>query len=820
MTNAAGLKDLQQRLSLLPVLPFLIIFSIRGLVTTMPGGFVPRKNIFYLVLFLCIEAVLFGLLFWGKQRAEQRYLESVIAHHQGEYDSNIACFDRLARFTAREIFMRPEAVALFAQAAQASGQERDRLRDQLYTLLLPSYNNLGQEYFRQVQYHFADGTSFLRMHLPERFGDNLLALRPSVRLANTEKRQVEGFEVGRNYHAFRHVFPLQKEGIHLGTVEISEPFYVVSKALRQAYPEEYFLILKKGLLLKRLTPQGLENYAGSTLVDGYLQEKADFVADSGGHNHAGHLNSIFIDRINQAVRPKISGRLAAGKPFAQDVLLDGQDYLLTFLPVVEVDGQVAGFLLSYGAEPPLAAIRHGYFLAHFLATVLLVLLFGLHLRTTRKIAGQLSLQRQLMEALPLPITLKDRNGILLSCNQAFVDLLGLPREKIIGQRTDSLAAPEAVAQQQAMDHKVMVCGHRQQEEQHFLHPSGSSRDLLVVKAPFVDEKGRIAGVIGSAIDITERKKSEAEIEKSHAELNQIFNTAANGMRVVDRNHTVLRANKTFCALTGLTEQEVVGKKCYEAFAGAACHTGQCPLSQILENPRRLESELVKFLPSGRRIECAVTATPYLDVNGDVVGIIEDFKDITHHKELERHLRETAITDELTGLFNRRGFLTLAEKQLGHALRAEHDTFLIFADLDNMKTINDTLGHEAGDLALTTSAALLRTTFRQADILARLGGDEFAVFLSCKPGTDSEQAILSRLEANIAQENKDGELPFTVAISFGVVRLQEDETLGQVMIRADGLMYDSKIRKKEAARHNGNTPSSLAGEGRGEGDVAE
>ena len=128
--------------------------------------------------------------------------------------------------------------------------------------------------------------------------------------------------------------------------------------------------------------------------------------------------------------------------------------------------------------------------------------------------------------------------------------------------------------------------------------------------------------------------------------------------------------------------------------------------------------------------------------------------------------------------------------------------MIFADLDNMKEINDTLGHETGDLAIVTAGSLLRTTFRQADILARLGGDEFAVFVSCKPGTESEQAILSRLEASIAQENRDGELPFPVAISFGVVRLARDETLGQLMIRADGLMYASKARKRGDARNGG------------------
>lgn len=334
---------------------------------------------------------------------------------------------------------------------------------------------------------------------------------------------------------------------------------------------------------------------------------------------------------------------------------------------------------------------------------------------------------------------------------------------------------------------------------------GICRDLLVVKAPFVDEQGRVVGVIGSAIDITAQKESAAEIEKSRAELDQIFNTAANGMWVVANDYTVLRVNDTFCELTCLREQEIIGRKCHEIFPGPVCQTDECPLASTCHAPRRMEAELTKVLPSGRRLEVAIISQPHYGINGEVLGIIEDFKDITRYKEMEQHLRDLAITDELTGLFNRRGFLALAEKQLDNALRAEYEAFLIFADLDNMKAINDILGHEAGDLALITAAELLRLTFRQADVLARLGGDEFAIFIACKTGTDSEQAILARLEASILQKNLRGELPFSMAISFGVAQLQKDETLEQIMIRADGLMYDNKIRKRETAQNGGQVP---------------
>jgi len=761
---------------------------------------VTRKNILYLVLFLCVEAVLFGLLSFGKQQAEERYIATVLEQHRREYAAILDSFSRLARFVASETFLQPEAAAMFAEAAQDKGPKRDRLRTRLYTHLLSSYNNIIPQGFRQVIYTFADGICFLRMHTPERYDDQIFAVRPALRLAHTEKRFVQGFELGKWYHAFRYVFPVQHNGEYQGIVELGVPFYAVSQALQQVYEEEYSLILKKEALDKVLFAGSELDYQGSQVALGYLEEKADVAAKT--VQHKGHLPAEVLAALNAGIRSRIAMDLASGKDFARAVRSGGQDYLVTFLSVADVEGQRIGYTVSYGKEPNLASIRNGYLVGLLLATVLLVLLFGLHWRTTRKIAAQLRFERQLLEAIPIPITLKDCDGVLLNCNQAFVDLLRLPREKIIGQCTDSLAAPETVAQQQALDRKVMVCGHRHQEEQHLSYPDGTSRDLLVVKAPFVDEQGRVVGVIGSAVDITEQKRSAEEIEKSRAELDQIFNTAANGMWVVDANYTVQRANKTFYALTDLSEQEVIGRKCHEVFSGPSCQGDQCPLTCTLQTPQRLEVELVKVLPSGRKIACLITSMPYYDQAGKLIGIVEDFKDITRYKELEAHLREIAITDELTGLFNRRGFLTLAEKQLGNALRAEYDMFLIFADLDNMKTINDTLGHEIGDLALATAASLLRTTFRQPDILARLGGDEFAVFISCKPGTDSEHAILSRLEANIVQENRGGELPFPVAISFGVVQLQEDETLGQVMIRADGLMYDSKIRKRGAAGNGG------------------
>ena len=123
--------------------------------------------------------------------------------------------------------------------------------------------------------------------------------------------------------------------------------------------------------------------------------------------------------------------------------------------------------------------------------------------------------------------------------------------------------------------------------------------------------------------------------------------------------------------------------------------------------------------------------------------------------LIQHLKSISITDELTGLYNRRGFLMLARKQLELAARMNKTMWLLYMDVDNMKWINDNLGHNEGDNALKNTANILQQTFRESDILARIGGDEFAViaFEESKTGADSMTSRISTDMANFNSKRK-------------------------------------------------------------------
>ena len=142
-------------------------------------------------------------------------------------------------------------------------------------------------------------------------------------------------------------------------------------------------------------------------------------------------------------------------------------------------------------------------------------------------------------------------------------------------------------------------------------------------------------------DITERKRAEDEVQRANVELNRIFNTAADGMRVIDKDFNVLRSNETFLKMAGISKDEALNKKCYEVFHSPLCNTPECLLNRILGSEPFSECEVEKERMDGVRVPCILTATPFFGPDNKLVGIVEDFKDITEHKHAEEDLKRAA-----------------------------------------------------------------------------------------------------------------------------------------------------------------------------------
>ena len=164
------------------------------------------------------------------------------------------------------------------------------------------------------------------------------------------------------------------------------------------------------------------------------------------------------------------------------------------------------------------------------------------------------------------------------------------------------------------------------------------------------------------------------------------------------------------------------------------------------------------------------------------------------QQAQLHLRSLSLMDELTGLHNRRGFISLAEQHLKLTSRQDVRSTLVFIDVDNLKYINDNFGHREGDYALQQIAALLRECFREADIIGRLGGDEFCVLLS-HAGETGDLLVRKRLLHLIGRSNENSRRFYALSVSMGVVDVAGDDELEQQISRADALMYEHKRAKQ-------------------------
>jgi diguanylate cyclase (GGDEF)-like protein len=173
-----------------------------------------------------------------------------------------------------------------------------------------------------------------------------------------------------------------------------------------------------------------------------------------------------------------------------------------------------------------------------------------------------------------------------------------------------------------------------------------------------------------------------------------------------------------------------------------------------------------------------------------------YQKVTELEQANIRLHKLSLTDELTGINNRRGFMIHAEELLKFARRAGYQLCLLYLDVDHLKHINDTFGHAAGDTALRDTARILAETFRESDIIARLGGDEFAVLALDTTGNHVE-TIQTRLQRNLEAHNTQTDYGYVLSFSLGVicVDLKSNLSTNELLAQADAALYLNKQQKR-------------------------
>lgn len=294
----------------------------------------------------------------------------------------------------------------------------------------------------------------------------------------------------------------------------------------------------------------------------------------------------------------------------------------------------------------------------------------------------------------------------------------------------------------------------------------------------------------------------------------IFDTTFQFIGLMDTKGAMLEVNRPALLWAQVSRDEVIGKPVWETpwwvNAGEAVTTRLQHAVDAGAKGEFVRYDVALPAPGGSHNTFDFSLTPIRDESGQVAYLVAEGRDITEQKRLEIALREAneqlqraqeqarqlAITDELTGLHNRRGFFLLAEQHRRLGERAKSKAFLMFADIDGLKHTNDQFGHESGDTLIVLAARALTQTLRVSDLIARFGGDEFAVLASLSPD-DSSDEIAARLGARVEALSRDANLSVALQLSVGIHEFDWSDGLDLEtrVAQADVAMYAQKRRRR-------------------------
>lgn len=432
-----------------------------------------------------------------------------------------------------------------------------------------------------------------------------------------------------------------------------------------------------------------------------------------------------------------------------------------------------------------------------LTTVLSVLLNFIILRPLqaqiaerRRSEERLLVLKKAVESMNIGVTVTDLEGRIVYCNPAEADMHGYEVEELLGKEARVLSPPERWKKLSSDEMKELKNWKRERVN---LRNNGSTFPTQLDSNVVLNAEGDPIGVITNCEDITGRKEAEHAIQESEARYRSLVESTEDSIYLLDRDFRYIFINKQHLTRLGVTQNEILGKP-YSDF-----HTEE-------ETSDLIEKVMYVFTTEGstqhehrsRRDgkHFLRTLSPVRDADGNIVAVTVISKDIAKLKRMEDELRTLSLTDELTGLYNRRGLVALGEQQLNVADRLMKRVLVFYADLDGLKKVNDSFGHQEGDRLLVATARVLKEAFRKSDIVARIGGDEF-VCMTVDVGEQEAARILSRLQEKIDDLNAAGDSQYRLAVTVGTTYYDPESptTLDDLIKRADSAMYELKRKKR-------------------------
>ena len=405
--------------------------------------------------------------------------------------------------------------------------------------------------------------------------------------------------------------------------------------------------------------------------------------------------------------------------------------------------------------------------------------------------------RVMIDVMPNAAYIKDTERRFTACNAAFEKLLGLPMDKVVGRTFEEFVSPEAAEKERQTDRVLLDKPGVQVYECPLKAGDGVEHHIIYIKSTYARPDGRTGGLMCTLIDITQRKRSEEELQQIKKFSDGIIQTMTEGLVLTDSEGRFTFVNPAAAAILGYMPGEMLERE-VQSFVPADQRAIVRGADERRAKGIADRYELDFLHKDGSRRTMLVSGGPRF-AGVQYGGTMAVLTDITDRKRMEEEIRALSLTDPLTGLFNRRGLQHLGEQQLKIALRLGKRVLLLYSDVDDLKLVNDTYGHDEGDRVLADVATILRTSFRDSDVVARVGGDEFVV-LAMEAARVSAELFTRRIQEklNIYNSLPERKPRSPLGLSTGVSTFDPElpATIDELTSRADAQMYEQKRRKKQ------------------------
>ena len=401
--------------------------------------------------------------------------------------------------------------------------------------------------------------------------------------------------------------------------------------------------------------------------------------------------------------------------------------------------------------------------------------------------------RAVLEETGAYIFCKDLQGRYTYANQLVLDLFGRPLDAVLGHDDSEFFDLERSNQLRDHDLQVLRTGQAiEHEEVNYVRETGEQRTYWTVKKPVRDAAGRIVGLCGISTDITERKRAEAHQAEQHLLLQTVLTHVDAHIYMKDDQRRFRYVNAKTAARLERTAADIIGRRDIEVFPPDVADALWAMDRQVFDSGQPQSGEETVVNDQGQAHHYWTVKVPLKTEAGQQV-LIGFSSDITELVRLREQLRQQSVTDSLTGLANRRHFVSTAETELSRSQRHQRQISLVLLDIDHFKAINDQHGHSVGDDTLCALADALRPLVRREDLLARVGGEEFALLLPDTALPEAQQKA-EQLRAAVQALRIPAALgqSLQLSISLGVSQTGPScDALGALFAAADRRLYRAK-----------------------------